>query len=222
MQIQGFAGIPLDISDFPTRHNYGLALWQSHFERILADWVGELGVPIASRTRGGGLRAGRHRRRRRAVRRPVAPGGVPRRVRRRTQRGPQGGRHRLRRVGSDDQLDDRRGRDGRGAGARHAPRGWWHRSRQPGGGRRAVPGRAHGTTRRTHQRAHPAGSPRGARRRLRDGLRGAQPDLDLPVHRHDAAGGVLPPRPCAARRATPPTCIPRRAARASTPACRMP
>ena len=46
MQIQGFAGIPLDISDFPTRHNYGLALWQSHFERILAGWVGELGVPI--------------------------------------------------------------------------------------------------------------------------------------------------------------------------------
>jgi len=30
MQVQGFAGIPLDISDFPTRHNYGLALWQSH------------------------------------------------------------------------------------------------------------------------------------------------------------------------------------------------
>jgi 2-polyprenyl-6-methoxyphenol hydroxylase-like FAD-dependent oxidoreductase len=46
MQVQGFAGIPLDISDFPTRHNYGLALWQSRFERILADWVGELGVPI--------------------------------------------------------------------------------------------------------------------------------------------------------------------------------
>jgi 2-polyprenyl-6-methoxyphenol hydroxylase-like FAD-dependent oxidoreductase len=36
----------LDISDFPTRHNYGLALWQSHFERILAAWVSELGVPI--------------------------------------------------------------------------------------------------------------------------------------------------------------------------------
>jgi 3-(3-hydroxy-phenyl)propionate hydroxylase len=46
MQIQGFAGIPLDISDFPTRHNYGLALWQSHFERILAAWVGELAVPV--------------------------------------------------------------------------------------------------------------------------------------------------------------------------------
>jgi 2-polyprenyl-6-methoxyphenol hydroxylase-like FAD-dependent oxidoreductase len=47
MQVQSFAGIPLDISDFPTRHNYGLALWQNHFERILAAWVGELGVPIA-------------------------------------------------------------------------------------------------------------------------------------------------------------------------------
>ena len=46
MQIQGFGRIPLDISDFPTRHNYGLALWQSHFERILAAWVIELGVPI--------------------------------------------------------------------------------------------------------------------------------------------------------------------------------
>jgi 3-(3-hydroxy-phenyl)propionate hydroxylase len=41
----GFALIPLDISDFPTRHNYVLALWQSQFEPILADWVAELGVP---------------------------------------------------------------------------------------------------------------------------------------------------------------------------------
>jgi 3-(3-hydroxy-phenyl)propionate hydroxylase len=40
------AQVVLDISDFPTRHNYGLALWQSRFEPILADWVGELGVPI--------------------------------------------------------------------------------------------------------------------------------------------------------------------------------
>ena len=46
MQVQRFAGIPLDIGDFPTRHNYGLALWQSHFERILAEWVIDLGVPI--------------------------------------------------------------------------------------------------------------------------------------------------------------------------------
>jgi len=42
----GFGGIQLDISDFPTRHNYLLALWQSLFEPILAGWVGELGVPI--------------------------------------------------------------------------------------------------------------------------------------------------------------------------------
>jgi 2-polyprenyl-6-methoxyphenol hydroxylase-like FAD-dependent oxidoreductase len=47
MQIQRFAGVRLDISDFPTRHNYGLALWQRHFERILAARVSELGVPIA-------------------------------------------------------------------------------------------------------------------------------------------------------------------------------
>jgi 2-polyprenyl-6-methoxyphenol hydroxylase-like FAD-dependent oxidoreductase len=45
MQVQGFAGIPLDISDFPTRHNYGLALWQSDIERILAGWVSDLAVP---------------------------------------------------------------------------------------------------------------------------------------------------------------------------------
>jgi 2-polyprenyl-6-methoxyphenol hydroxylase-like FAD-dependent oxidoreductase len=47
VQVQSFAGVRLDISDFPSRHNYGLALVQSHFERILAAWVGELGVPIA-------------------------------------------------------------------------------------------------------------------------------------------------------------------------------
>jgi 3-(3-hydroxy-phenyl)propionate hydroxylase len=38
--------IPLDISDFPTRHNYVLGLFQNHIERILAEWVGELGVTI--------------------------------------------------------------------------------------------------------------------------------------------------------------------------------
>jgi 2-polyprenyl-6-methoxyphenol hydroxylase-like FAD-dependent oxidoreductase len=49
-QVQRFAGVVLDISDFPTRHNYGLALWQSQFEPILADWVSELGVPILRRS----------------------------------------------------------------------------------------------------------------------------------------------------------------------------
>jgi 3-(3-hydroxy-phenyl)propionate hydroxylase len=42
----GYAGTFLDISDFPTRHNYLLALWQSKFEPILAGWVDELGVPV--------------------------------------------------------------------------------------------------------------------------------------------------------------------------------
>jgi 3-(3-hydroxy-phenyl)propionate hydroxylase len=45
-QVAGFAGVSLDISDFPTRHNYGLGLWQNRFEEILAGWVGELAVAI--------------------------------------------------------------------------------------------------------------------------------------------------------------------------------
>jgi 2-polyprenyl-6-methoxyphenol hydroxylase-like FAD-dependent oxidoreductase len=45
-QVAAFAGTPLDISDFPTRHPYALGLWQNHIERILAGWVGELAVPV--------------------------------------------------------------------------------------------------------------------------------------------------------------------------------
>jgi 3-(3-hydroxy-phenyl)propionate hydroxylase len=45
-QVAQFAGFPLDISDFPTRHNYGLALRQNHIEHILAGWIDELAVPI--------------------------------------------------------------------------------------------------------------------------------------------------------------------------------
>jgi len=45
-QVAGFARVPFDISDFPTRHPYGLGLWQNHIERILAGWVDELAVPI--------------------------------------------------------------------------------------------------------------------------------------------------------------------------------
>jgi 3-(3-hydroxy-phenyl)propionate hydroxylase len=44
--IVSFHQIRLDISDFPTRHNYLLSLWQNHIERILAEWVAELGVAI--------------------------------------------------------------------------------------------------------------------------------------------------------------------------------
>jgi 2-polyprenyl-6-methoxyphenol hydroxylase-like FAD-dependent oxidoreductase len=45
-QVGSFAGVHLDISDFPTRHPYSLGLWQNHLERILAGWVGELAVTI--------------------------------------------------------------------------------------------------------------------------------------------------------------------------------
>ena len=46
-QVQRLADKVLDISEFPTRHGYGLALWQSHFERLLAGWVlDELRTPI--------------------------------------------------------------------------------------------------------------------------------------------------------------------------------
>jgi 2-polyprenyl-6-methoxyphenol hydroxylase-like FAD-dependent oxidoreductase len=43
-QVAGFGSTKFDLSDFPTRHPYGLGLWQNHIERILAGWVGELPV----------------------------------------------------------------------------------------------------------------------------------------------------------------------------------
>jgi len=42
----GYAAIPLALNDLPSRHNYVLALPQSRFEPLLAEWVEELGVPI--------------------------------------------------------------------------------------------------------------------------------------------------------------------------------
>ncbi len=44
MQTSAFAGVKLDLGDFPTRHPYGLALAQEHTERILGAWASELGV----------------------------------------------------------------------------------------------------------------------------------------------------------------------------------
>ncbi|TDH55542.1 hypothetical protein E2F47_09895 [Mycobacterium eburneum] len=54
-QVAGFAGVRFDISDFPTRHPYGLALVQQHIERILADWVAELAVTIYRRRAATGI-----------------------------------------------------------------------------------------------------------------------------------------------------------------------
>jgi 2-polyprenyl-6-methoxyphenol hydroxylase-like FAD-dependent oxidoreductase len=43
-QVGAFGATKFDISDFPTRHPYGLGLWQNHIERIVAGWVEELPV----------------------------------------------------------------------------------------------------------------------------------------------------------------------------------
>jgi 3-(3-hydroxy-phenyl)propionate hydroxylase len=120
-QVAGFASVRLDLSDFPTRHNYGLGLWQNHIERILAGWVVELAVPIYYGIEVTGfaqddtgvdvqLSDGRSLR-----------GRVPRRVRRWTQPRQEGSRHRVPRLGCDHERPDRPGRDDRGAGAGHPP-----------------------------------------------------------------------------------------------------
>ncbi len=46
MQVAAFAGVTLDLGDFPTRHPYGLALWQKHTERILGVWASEVGAVV--------------------------------------------------------------------------------------------------------------------------------------------------------------------------------
>jgi 2-polyprenyl-6-methoxyphenol hydroxylase-like FAD-dependent oxidoreductase len=45
-QVAGFSATRFDLGDFPTRHPYGLGLWQNHIERILAGWVEELAVTL--------------------------------------------------------------------------------------------------------------------------------------------------------------------------------
>lgn len=44
--VAGYAMIQLSLADLPSRHNYVLALWQNHIERILSGWIDELGVPV--------------------------------------------------------------------------------------------------------------------------------------------------------------------------------
>ena len=46
VQVASFAGVTLDLGDFPTRRNYGLALMQNRFEEILAGWIDELPVQM--------------------------------------------------------------------------------------------------------------------------------------------------------------------------------
>jgi 2-polyprenyl-6-methoxyphenol hydroxylase-like FAD-dependent oxidoreductase len=49
-QASMFATTALDMSDFPTRHPYSLGIWQNQIERIMAAWIGELGVRIYYRS----------------------------------------------------------------------------------------------------------------------------------------------------------------------------
>jgi 3-(3-hydroxy-phenyl)propionate hydroxylase len=46
VQTARFGSTLLDISDFPTRHPYGLGLWQSRMQPILEDWIDQLGVRV--------------------------------------------------------------------------------------------------------------------------------------------------------------------------------
>jgi 2-polyprenyl-6-methoxyphenol hydroxylase-like FAD-dependent oxidoreductase len=46
VQAAMFGTTVLDMSDFPTRHPYSLGIWQKHIERIMAEWIAELGVKV--------------------------------------------------------------------------------------------------------------------------------------------------------------------------------
>src|ERR1700680_3713870 len=46
MQVRAWGGVRMNITASPPRHNYGMALLQSHFERVMSGWIDELGVPI--------------------------------------------------------------------------------------------------------------------------------------------------------------------------------
>jgi 3-(3-hydroxy-phenyl)propionate hydroxylase len=46
VQAAMFGTTVLDMSDFPTRHPYSLGIWQKHIERIMAEWIAELGVNV--------------------------------------------------------------------------------------------------------------------------------------------------------------------------------
>jgi len=46
VQVATFGTTVLDMSDFPTRHPYTLAIFQNHIERILAAWIAELPVRV--------------------------------------------------------------------------------------------------------------------------------------------------------------------------------
>ena len=113
--------VPLPIGDFPTRHNYLLALWQSRFEEILAGWVAELEVPVRRGSEVTGFTQDDD-----GVDVRMAGGET---LRASFLVGCDGGRSLIRKqagigfpgLGPVGQLSDRRGRDQRGAGVGDTP-----------------------------------------------------------------------------------------------------
>ncbi len=194
-----YAYIALDISDFPTRHNYLLALWQSDFERILAGWVHELGVPILRACEVVGFAQDD-----RGVDVEVS-GDVA--LRAEYLVGCDGGRSLVRKVAGIDfpgldpstswMIAEVEMAEEPEIGVRREGGGIGPVNRVEGGGPFGVVLKE---KRLDHTSEPPGGPQRGARRRLRDGLRGAQPEPDLSFHRHEPAGRLLPRGPCAARR----------------------
>ena len=231
VQVFTFGTTTLDIGDFPTRHPYALGLWQNEIERIMAAWVAELPVPFRYGSEVAGFAqddAG--------VDVALSDGGS---LRARYLVGCDGGRSLIRRAAgidfpgwdADTQQPDRRGRDDRGAAELgHPPRratastpwaGSSTRSSTAGRlrGRRAGPRDTERGAPRC-RRPHAGRSPRGADRRLRDRLRGPQPDLAVAVHGRDPAGGALPRGTGAAGGRRGPRALPGRWAGARHSACR--
>ena len=201
-QVAGFGMIRLDISDFPTRHPYGLGLWQKHIERILAGWVAELKVPIHYGTEVTGFAqddAG--------VDVALSDG---RRVRARYLVGCDGGRSLVRKAAGIEfpgwdpttsaLLAEVEMTEEPELGVRRTPSGTHALGKteyevkdgevvyQPGGTVGVMLTEPEvGTSEPTLRR-----SSRGPHRRVRDRLRGPQPHLDHQVHRRDPAGRGLP------------------------------
>ena len=200
MQVARFAMTPLDISDFPTRHNYGLALWQEHIERILAAWVEELAVPIYRGRDVTGFAQDDT-----GVDVALSDGGS---LRAQYLVGCDGGRSLVRKQAGIDfpgwdpsvsyLIAEVEMTDEPALG--HPPRRQGRQRPRQARGRQA---RARGVDRAAgpaRRRADPRRSSRGARRRLRDRLRRSRRHVALAVHRCGPAGGVLPRATRAPRR----------------------
>ena len=195
-----FARVPLDISDLASRHNYVLGLLQNRFEEILAGWVAELAVPIHRGREVVGFTQNDA-----GVDIEISDGGF---LRAQYVVGCDGGRSVIRKAASivfagwdptiSSMVAEVELRDEPELG--YPPRRQGHSGNRPPGGLEAVRGRRKRDVRGPNRRADSARSQPGAGRRVGNGLRRAQPDVDLPVHGHDPAGGLLSRRTRLARR----------------------